>query len=52
MFPLGLIKTRGRNYWVYQMSGYDRERYFVVAAHAASRRAADVAMPRASAAGL
>jgi hypothetical protein len=30
MFPLGLIKTRGRNYWAYQLSGYDRELYFVV----------------------
>jgi len=30
MFPLGLIETRGRNYWVYQLSGYNREMYFVV----------------------
>ena len=29
MLPLGLIKTRDRTFWVYQMSGYDREQYFV-----------------------
>ncbi len=29
MLPLGLIRTRDRNYWVYQVSGYGREMYFV-----------------------
>jgi hypothetical protein len=27
--PLGLIRARGRNYWIYQLSGYGREMYFV-----------------------
>jgi hypothetical protein len=30
MLPLGLIKVRGRTYWVYQLSGYGREGYAVV----------------------
>lgn len=30
MLPLGLIKTGGRHYWVYQISGHNRE-YYVVA---------------------
>jgi len=30
MLPLGLIKTGGRHYWVYQISGHTRE-YYVVA---------------------
>jgi hypothetical protein len=29
MLPLGLIKTRGRTHWIYQLSGYDREDYIV-----------------------
>jgi hypothetical protein len=29
MLPLGLIKARERNYWVYQISGYGRESYVV-----------------------
>lgn len=29
MLPLGLIKTGGRTYWVYQLSGYGREGYVV-----------------------
>jgi hypothetical protein len=29
MLPLGLIKARDRNYWVYQMSAYGRESYIV-----------------------
>ena len=29
MLPLGLIKARDRNYWVYQMSTYGRESYIV-----------------------
>jgi hypothetical protein len=29
VLPLGLIRTRDRNYWVYQLSGYGREMYFV-----------------------
>jgi hypothetical protein len=27
--PLGLIRARGRAYWIYQLSGYDREGYAV-----------------------
>ena len=30
MLPLGLIKARGRTYWVYQLSGYGREGYAIV----------------------
>jgi hypothetical protein len=30
VFPLGLIRARGKTYWVYQLSGYNREMYFVV----------------------
>ena len=30
MLPLGLIKTRDRSYWAYQMSGYGRESYLIV----------------------
>lgn len=30
MLPLGLIEAAGKNYWVYQMSGYGRESYVVV----------------------
>jgi hypothetical protein len=29
MLPLGLIKTGGRIYWIYQLSGYGREGYVV-----------------------
>jgi hypothetical protein len=29
MLPLGLVRTQGRSYWVYQMSGYRREWYVV-----------------------
>jgi hypothetical protein len=29
VLPLGLIKARGKNYWVYQLSGYGRETYVV-----------------------
>jgi hypothetical protein len=29
MLPLGLIKIRGRNFWIYQLSGYGREGYVV-----------------------
>lgn len=27
--PFGLIRARGRSYWIYQLSGYDREGYAV-----------------------
>lgn len=27
--PLGLVRARGRAYWIYQVSGYDREGYAV-----------------------
>jgi hypothetical protein len=30
MLPLGMIKSGGRNYWAYQMSGYGFESYLVV----------------------
>ena len=30
ILPLGLIKTRDRNYWAYQMSGFGREAYLIV----------------------
>ena len=30
MLPLGLVKTRGRTYWAYQLSGYGREGYLIV----------------------
>jgi hypothetical protein len=29
LLPLGLIEARGQSYWVYQLSGYSRESYFV-----------------------
>jgi len=29
MLPLGLITTRGKTYWIYQVSGYGREVYVV-----------------------
>jgi hypothetical protein len=29
MLPLGLIKARGRNYWVFQLSGYGHESYVI-----------------------
>lgn len=28
--PLGLMHLRGRTYWIYQSSGYEHERYYVV----------------------
>ena len=42
MLPLGLIKTRDRNYWVYQISGYGREQYFVARPTPRDRRAPDL----------
>jgi hypothetical protein len=27
--PLGVVRTGGRSYWVYQLSGYDREGYVI-----------------------
>jgi hypothetical protein len=29
MLPLGLLKTRGRTYWAYQLSGYGQEAYVI-----------------------
>jgi len=30
MLPLGLIKTAGKSYWAFQLSGRGREGYMVV----------------------
>ena len=30
MLPFGLIRVNGRNYWVYQFSGFEEEWYEVV----------------------
>ena len=42
MLPLGLIKTRDRTYWVYQLSGYGREHVLRRPSHAESHRAPDL----------